>query len=133
MADPDVLEAQAQQDCNTGHGDALLVGQARVEALLDRIRCKRCGVGVDECVDCAGSGIDPDATLTDLPAGRPTGALTAADLHELARYVDIDADMFEAGDHRSGEEPHEWFVEEAARLRALANRARAYLGDPAAT
>jgi hypothetical protein len=58
-------------------------------------------------------------------------ALTAADLHELAEYPEEAAALMDAGDHRTDEDPNPWFEEEAARLRALANRARTYLGTPA--
>lgn len=68
--------------------------------------------------------------LAAVGADDTNGPLTARDLHRLAEYAEADAAMFEAGDHRTGEEPDPWNLGHAADLRALAARARAHLGDP---
>lgn len=58
----------------------------------------------------------------------PAGTLTRTDLDELAVYAAHEADMLEAPDHRNPDDQPTDDHAEAARLRALAARARRHFG-----
>lgn len=69
--------------------------------------------------------------IDDDRADQDGQALTADDLHTLACWPDQEADLLEAGDHRDPNyEIARGDTARAARLRALAERARRHLGSP---